>query len=74
MGCERIEKMSGNNERLNVALVNVLRDEKIPSGRLMDNGQYQENDTNTSDFLRGLGFKILRLKTGTPARLKKDLS
>ena len=47
-------------------------DEKIPSGRLMDDGQYQKNDTTTSDFLRGLGFKILRLKTGTPARLKKD--
>ncbi len=47
-------------------------DEKIPSGRLMDDGQYQKNDTTTSDFLRGMGFKILRLKTGTPARLKKD--
>ena len=47
-------------------------DEKIPSGRLMDNGQYQNNDTKTSNFLQEMGFKILRLKTGTPARLRRD--
>ena len=47
-------------------------DKKIPSGRLMDNGQYQENDAKTSNFLQEMGFKILRLKTGTPARLRRD--
>ncbi|MBR5153665.1 MAG: tRNA uridine-5-carboxymethylaminomethyl(34) synthesis enzyme MnmG [Alphaproteobacteria bacterium] len=46
--------------------------DKIQSGRLMDNGEYQNNDTKTSDFLCNMGFKILRLKTGTPARLKRD--
>ena len=46
--------------------------EKIPSGRLQDDGTYQKNDTKTSDFLRDLGFKILRLKTGTPARIKRS--
>lgn len=49
--------------------------EKIPSGRLQDDGTYQENDSKTSEFLRNLGFKILRLKTGTPARiLKKSIN
>ena len=47
-------------------------DEKIPSGRLMDSGQYQENDAKTSNFLQEMGFKILRLKTGTPARLRRN--
>ena len=46
--------------------------EKIPSGRLQDNGTYQDNDKNISNILAENGFKILRLKTGTPARIKKD--
>ena len=46
--------------------------EKIPSGRLMDDGTYQKNDNTTSEFLQKLGFKILRLKTGTPARIKRS--
>ncbi len=46
--------------------------EKVPSGRIMDDGTYQENDTVISDVLRGAGFKLLRLKTGTPARLYRD--
>ena len=46
--------------------------EKIPSGRLMDNGEYQSPDTNISAILRDSGFKIMRLKTGTPARIYRD--
>ena len=47
-------------------------DEKISSGRLQDDGTYQAADKNISDILRGAGFKILRLKTGTPARIYRD--
>ncbi|MBQ8256024.1 MAG: tRNA uridine-5-carboxymethylaminomethyl(34) synthesis enzyme MnmG [Alphaproteobacteria bacterium] len=47
-------------------------DEKIPSGRLQDDGTYQSPDTHISGVLRDSGFKLLRLKTGTPARIKKD--
>ena len=46
--------------------------EKISSGRLQDDGTYQDADKNISDILSENGFKILRLKTGTPARIKKD--
>lgn len=46
--------------------------EKIPSGRLQDDGTYQDNDTSISGVLQDAGFKILRLKTGTPARIKRD--
>ena len=47
-------------------------DEKISSGRLQDDGTYQAADKNISDVLRGAGFTILRLKTGTPARIYRD--
>ncbi len=43
--------------------------EKISSGRLMDDGNYQENDTYISTVLRTSGFDLMRLKTGTPARI-----
>lgn len=46
--------------------------EKIQSGRLMDNGEYQENDTHISNVLKKAGFELLRLKTGTPARIYRD--
>ena len=46
--------------------------EKIPSGRLMDDGNYQENDTYISSVLRDAGFDLMRLKTGTPARIYRD--
>ena len=46
--------------------------EKIPSGRIMDNGEYQAADTNISGALVTAGFKIMRLKTGTPARIDKS--
>ena len=46
--------------------------EKIQSGRLMDNGEYQENDTHISTVLKRAGFELLRLKTGTPARIYRD--
>ena len=46
--------------------------EKIPSGRLQDDGTYQSPDKNISGVLRENGFKILRLKTGTPARIKRS--
>jgi len=44
--------------------------EKIQSGRLMDNGEYQENDTHISSVLKKAGFDLLR--TGTPARIYRD--
>ena len=47
-------------------------DEKIPSGRMQDDGSYQTGDTTTTAFLEKLGFRMLRLKTGTPARIKKS--
>ena len=46
--------------------------EKIPSGRIMDNGEYQSPDTVISGVLRDFGFDIIRLKTGTPARIYRD--
>ena len=46
--------------------------EKIPSGRLQDDGTYQAADKNISDVLSAAGFNLLRLKTGTPARIKRD--
>ncbi len=46
--------------------------EKIESGRLMDNGEYQENDSHISSVLKKAGFELLRLKTGTPARIYRD--
>ena len=46
--------------------------EKISSGRLQDDGTYQSADENISDVLKNAGFNILRLKTGTPARIRKD--
>ena len=46
--------------------------EKISSGRLMDDGNYQENDTYISGVLRANGFDLMRLKTGTPARIYRD--
>lgn len=46
--------------------------EKIESGRIMDNGEYQSPDTNISAALRDAGFDIMRLKTGTPARIYRD--
>ena len=38
----------------------------------MDNGQYQAPDMHISDTLRAAGFELMRLKTGTPARLYRD--
>ena len=46
--------------------------DKTPSGRIMDNGEYQSPDTNISAILRGFGFNMMRLKTGTPARIYRD--
>lgn len=46
--------------------------EKIPSGRITDDGEYQSPDAFISDVLRGAGFDIMRLKTGTPARIYRD--
>ena len=47
--------------------------EKVPSGRIMDNGEYQSPDMHISDVLTGAGFKLMRLKTGTPARIYRDI-
>ncbi|MBQ4070038.1 MAG: tRNA uridine-5-carboxymethylaminomethyl(34) synthesis enzyme MnmG [Alphaproteobacteria bacterium] len=47
-------------------------DEKLSSGRLQDDGTYQAADKNISDVLRSAGFKIMRLKTGTPARIRRS--
>ena len=46
--------------------------EKTPSGRIMDNGEYQSPDTHISDVLHDAGFRLMRLKTGTPARIYRD--
>ncbi|MBO4480458.1 MAG: tRNA uridine-5-carboxymethylaminomethyl(34) synthesis enzyme MnmG [Alphaproteobacteria bacterium] len=46
--------------------------EKTPSGRIMDDGTYQIPDTTISGVLRSAGFNIMRLKTGTPARIYRD--
>lgn len=46
--------------------------EKIPSGRLLDDGTYQAPDQHISGILRAAGFRLLRLKTGTPARIWRD--
>jgi tRNA uridine 5-carboxymethylaminomethyl modification enzyme len=46
--------------------------EKIPSGRLCDDGTYQAPDLNISEILKRAGFSMMRLKTGTPARLFAD--
>ena len=46
--------------------------EKIPSGRIMDDGGYQASDENISGVLTDAGFKLMRLKTGTPARIDKS--
>ncbi len=46
--------------------------EKIPSGRIMDSGEYQSPDTAISQRLHDFGFDIMRLKTGTPARIYRD--
>lgn len=46
--------------------------EKIPSGRLMDNGEYQAPDKHISNILTNAGFHLMRLKTGTPARIDKS--
>ena len=77
-----IEKKLVNNEYLTKSIVLttgtfldgvVTRgDEKISSGRLQDDGTYQAADKNISDVLLKNGFKILRLKTGTPARIYRD--
>ncbi len=45
---------------------------QTPSGRIMDDGTYQAPDTHITGVLRAAGFDILRLKTGTPARLDRD--
>lgn len=46
--------------------------EKISSGRLTDSGTYQSPDTTLSPILSDAGFKLMRLKTGTPARIYRD--
>ncbi len=46
--------------------------EQIKSGRLQDDNTYQPSDTNISKTLKSAGFSLLRLKTGTPARIYAD--
>ena len=45
--------------------------EKIASGRMQDDGTYQDNDTVISGVLRGRVMHVC-LKTGTPARIYRD--
>jgi len=46
--------------------------EKIPSGRQLDDCTYQAPTLGISETLESAGFSMLRLKTGTPARLYAD--
>ncbi|MCL1892025.1 MAG: tRNA uridine-5-carboxymethylaminomethyl(34) synthesis enzyme MnmG [Alphaproteobacteria bacterium] len=46
--------------------------ERIPTGRLQDDGAYQKPDETLSKILEKAGFRVIRLKTGTPARLYAD--
>ncbi|MDR1071269.1 MAG: tRNA uridine-5-carboxymethylaminomethyl(34) synthesis enzyme MnmG, partial [Rickettsiales bacterium] len=46
--------------------------EKVESGRLCDDGAYQEGTRGISEILEKAGFSIMRLKTGTPPRLFAD--
>lgn len=46
--------------------------ERISAGRMLDDGNYQPADNTIAGVLQSLGFKILRLKTGTPARIRKS--
>ena len=46
--------------------------ERTPAGRITDDGEYQAPDVHIADVLRAAGFNILRLKTGTPARIYRD--
>ena len=46
--------------------------EKVPSGRITDDGTYQAPDKNISSILSDAGFHLMRLKTGTPARIDKS--
>ncbi|MDR2770001.1 MAG: tRNA uridine-5-carboxymethylaminomethyl(34) synthesis enzyme MnmG [Rickettsiales bacterium] len=46
--------------------------ERIPAGRQLDDSSYQENSAGLTEILKRAGFSIMRLKTGTPARLLED--
>lgn len=46
--------------------------EKIQSGRLLDDGTYQGDTKTITSILKTAGFSMIRLKTGTPARLFMD--
>ena len=50
----------------------TMGNKKTPSGRITDDGEYQSPDAFISNVLRGAGFNIMRLKTGTPARIYRD--
>ncbi len=50
----------------------TMGESRVQSGRIMDNGEYQAADENISDILRESGFNLMRLKTGTPARIYRD--
>ena len=39
---------------------------------MQDDGTYQDPDTNISGILKDAGFSLMRLKTGTPARIEKS--
>lgn len=45
---------------------------QIGAGRITDDGAYQSSDNNISGVLQRAGFRIFRLKTGTPARIYRD--
>lgn len=49
-----------------------IGEERIESGRILEDNSYQKSDKNISKILNNAGFSLIRLKTGTPARIYKN--
>lgn len=49
-----------------------IGEDRIESGRILEDNSYQKSDKNISKILNNAGFSLIRLKTGTPARIYKN--